>query len=71
MLVEVRKGSLGFEKVVVLGKNWKTDIVSVCAKLKNSNLGVLASENALLEALERGYARYNQSIAVWQDDTMY
>lgn len=73
MVCEVRPASIGFEKVVVFGKDWdysRTTIKHLGNFLKQNNLEYLAGAKNIREALERGYARYNESIAVWLDETL-
>ena len=73
MVCEIRPASLGFEKVVVLGKNWdysRTTTKHLNNFLKQNNLEFLAGAKNIREALKRGYARHNESIAVWLDKTL-
>lgn len=73
MVCEIRPASMGFEKVVVLGKDWdysRTTTKHLGNFLKQNNLEYLAGAKNIREALERGYARHNESIAVWLDDTL-
>ena len=73
MVCEIRPASMGFEKVVVLGKNWdysKTTMKHLGNFLKQNNLEYLAGAKNIREALERGYARHNESVAVWLDKTL-
>ena len=73
MVCEIRPASMGFEKVVVLGKDWdysRTTMKHLGNFLKQNNLEYLAGAKNIREALERGYARYNQEIAVWLDKTL-
>lgn len=73
MVCEIRPASMGFEKVVVFGEDWsysRTTMKHLNNFLKQNNLEFLAGAKNIREALERGYARYNESIAVWLDDTL-
>lgn len=73
MVCEIRPASMGFEKVVVFGKDWsysRTTMKHLNNFLKQNNLEFLAGAKNIREALKRGYARYNESIAVWLDDTL-
>ena len=73
VVCEIRPAGMGFEKVVVLGKDWnysRTTTKHLGNFLKQNNLEYLAGAKNIREALERGYARYNQAIAVWLDETL-
>lgn len=73
MVCEIRPASMDFEKVVVFGKNWdysRTTMRHLNNFLKQNNLDFLAGAKNIREALERGYARRNESIAVWLDETL-
>ena len=64
IVCEIRPASMGFEKVVVLGKDWdysRTTIKHLGNFLKQNNLEYLAGAKNIREALERGYARHNGS----------
>lgn len=66
-------GGLGFSKVVTIGKNWNysaTTAKHFYSFLTQQGLGILANKKAIEEAIERGHARLNESIAVWLDETM-
>lgn len=70
---EIRPASMGFEKVVVFGKDWdysRTTMKNLGSFLKQNNLEFLAGAKNIREAIGRGYARYNESIAVWLDETL-
>lgn len=73
MVCEIRPASMGFEKVVVFGKDWdysRTTTKNLGSFLKQNNLEFLVGAKNIREALDRGYARYNESIAVWLDETL-
>lgn len=73
IVCEIRPASMGFEKVVVLGKDWdysRTTTKHLGNFLKQNNLEYLAGTKNIREALERGYARHNESVAVWLDETL-
>ena len=73
MVCEIRPASMGFEKVVVFGEDWdysRTTTKHLSNFLKQNNLEFLAGAKNIREALERGYSRYNESIAVWLDKTL-
>lgn len=66
-------GGMGFNKIVVFGKDWNfsaTTSKHLYNFLNQQGLGILASKKAIEEALDRGYARLNQSVAVWLDKTL-
>lgn len=66
-------GGMGFNKVVTIGKNWNystTTSKHFYAFLSQQGLEILASKKAIEEALDRGYARLDQSVAVWLDKTL-
>lgn len=70
---EIRKGGLGFERVVVLGKDYnysQTTTKHLYSFLSQNGLEILANKKAIDEALKRGHARYNEAVAVWYDETM-
>ena len=67
------KGGLGFEKTVKFGRDYNysnTTSKHLNEFLRQNGLSCLASAKDRKEAIERGYARYNQSIAVMYDETM-
>lgn len=73
IVCEIRPASMGFEKVVVLGKDWdysRTTTKHLGNFLKQNNLECLAGTKNIKEALERGYARHNEAVAVWLDKTL-
>ena len=73
MVCEIRPASMGFEKVVVLGKDWdysRTTTKHLGNFLRQNNLEFLAGAKNIREALERGYARHNEAVAVWLDETL-
>lgn len=73
MVCEIRPASMGFEKVVVFGKDWdysRTTTKHLGNFLKQNNLEFLAGAKNIREALERGYARRNEEVAVWLDKTL-
>ena len=73
IVCEIRPATMGFEKVVVLGKDWdysKTTMKHLNGFLRQNNLEFLAGAKNIREALERGYARHNEAVAVWLDKTL-
>ena len=70
---EIRGKSMGYDNVVVLGKDWdysRTTVKHLCDFLRQNGLAHLASAKDLREAIERGHARKDEAIAVWVDNTM-
>lgn len=70
---QIRKGSLGFEKVVVFGRDYNysnTTSRNLNIFLEGMGLGLLASTKDREEALNRGHARMDASIAVFLDETL-
>lgn len=66
-------GGMGFDKVVTFGKDWnfsKTTSKHLFTFLNQQGLEILANKKAIEEAIERGHARLNESIAVWLDETL-
>lgn len=74
LVCQIRKGSLGFDKVVAFGRDWdysQTTVKYVNKFLKDNGLDVLAGTRNIREGIERGHARYDEAIAVLYDRTMY
>lgn len=68
-----KNGGLGYDLVVKFGKNWNFSITTtkhLYRFLKEYNLDILASKKDIEEAIERGYARRDEAIAVIYDETM-
>ena len=66
-------GGMGFDKVVKFGCDWdysKTTMKHLNEFLRQNGCSVLASAKDIREAIDRGYARHDQSIAVIYDPTM-
>lgn len=66
-------GGMGFNKVVTIGKDWNysaTTTKHFYCFLNQQGLEILANKKAIEDAIDRGYARLDQSIAVWFDETM-
>ena len=64
---------MGFDTLVRFGCDWnysQTTAKHLYSFLKQNGLEILASKQAIEEAIERGYARLNQSIAVMYDKSM-
>lgn len=68
-----RAGGMGFDKIVTIGKDWNYSITTskyFYTFLTQQGLEILASKEAIREALDRGYARLDQNVAVWFDKTL-
>lgn len=66
-------GGMGFDRVVTIGKDWNysaTTTKHFYSFLTQQGLEILANKKAIEEAIDRGYARLDQSVAVWLDPTM-
>ena len=64
---------MGFDALVRFGCDWnysQTTAKHLYSFLRQNGLEILASKQAIEEAIERGYARLNQSIAVVYDESM-
>ena len=74
LVCQLRKGSLGFDRVVAFGRDWnysRTTVKCVNKFLKDNGLDILAGTKNIREGIERGHARYDEAIAVLFDPTMY
>lgn len=70
---ELRGKGMGYEQVVVLGRDWnysRTTMKHLCKFLRDNNLGHMASAKDIREAIDRGHARHDEAVAVWVDKTM-
>lgn len=71
---EIRGKGMGYDNVVVLGRDWnysQTTTKHLYKFLKDNDLTIIADRKSLLEAIERGHARQDEAIAVWVDETMH
>ena len=73
IICQIRGGALGYDKVVVFGSDW--DYSTTTSKYRNqflmdNGLSILATTRDIKEALERGHARKDETIAVFLDPTM-
>ena len=74
LVCQIRKGSLGFDRVVCFGRDWnysRTTVKYVNKFLRDNGLDVLSGKQNILEGIDRGHARYDEAIAVLFDPTMY
>lgn len=70
---ELCKGSMGFDRVVRLGRDFdysKTTVKHLLNFLRDNGFSVDSIAD-LRWAIDRGYFRYDQAIAVIYDDTMF
>ena len=66
-------GGMGFDRVVTIGKDWNystTTAKHFYSFLTQQGLGILANKKAIEEAIDRGHARLDESIAVIYDETL-
>ena len=64
---------MGFDILVRFGCDWnysQTTAKHLYSFLRQNNLEILASKQAIEEAIDRGYTRLKQSIAVMYDKSM-
>ena len=69
----VKPCGMGFDVLVRFGRDWnysQTTAKHLYSFLRQNGLDILASKQAIEEAIDRGYARLNQSIAVMYDKSM-
>ena len=69
----VKPCGMGFDALVRFGRDWnysQTTAKHLYSFLRQNGLEILASNQAIEEAIDRGYARLNQSIAVMYDKSM-
>jgi hypothetical protein len=68
------EGGCGFKKVIHFGKDWDYSVTTgkyLHIFLKNYGLiDCLPTKNDIQEAIDRGYCRMNENIAVCYDPTM-
>ena len=69
----VKPCGMGFDALVRFGKDWnysQTTAKHLYSFLRQNGLEILASKQAIEKAIDRGHARYDESIAVVYDKTM-
>ncbi len=74
LVCQIRKGGLGFNRVVCFGRDWGYSRITmkyVNKFLTDNGLDVLVGAKNIREGIERGHARYDEAIAVLFDPTMY
>lgn len=72
VICEIRGAGLGYDNVVVFGKDWNYSTTTAKYRnqfLKDNSLGCLASRGAINKAIECGHAS-DESIYVGYDPTM-
>lgn len=70
---EIRGKGMGYDNIVVLGKDWNystTTSKHLYSFLRQNGLEILANRKAIEDGLERGHARLDEGIAIWLDPTM-
>lgn len=73
LICEIRGAGMGFDNVVVLGRDWNysnTTRKHLYGFLAQNNIPI-ENKADVLEALKRGHCRKDEAIAVWLDETMY
>ena len=74
LVCQLRKGGLGFNRVVCLGRDWNayhTHSKHIVKFLADNGVAVLADTRLVYEGIERGHARQDEAVAVLFDPTMY
>ena len=69
----VKPCGMGFDVLVRFGCDWnysQTTAKHLYSFLRQNDLEILASKQAIEEAIERGYARRDEAIAVVYDESM-
>ena len=69
----VKPCGMGFDTLVRFGCDWdysQTTAKHLYSFLRQNGLEILASKQAIEEAIERGHARCDEAIAVVYDDSM-
>lgn len=69
----VRPCGMGFDTLVRFGCDWnysQTTAKHLYSFLRQNGLDTLASKQAIEEAIKRGYARHDETIAVVYDESM-
>lgn len=69
----IKPCGMGFDALVRFGRDWdysQTTSKHLYSFLRQNGLEILASKKDIEEAIERGYARRNEAIAVVYDNSM-
>lgn len=69
----VKPCGMGFDVLVRFGRDWnysQTTAKHLYSFLRQNGLEILASKQAIEEAIERGHVRRDEAIAVVYDDSM-
>ena len=69
----VKPCGMGFDVLVRFGRDWnysQTTAKHLYNFLRQNGFEILASKQAIEEAIERGHARLNEAIAVMYDESM-
>lgn len=69
---EIRGGGMGYDNVVVFGRNFdysRTTMKHLCKFLRDNHIPMDCVKD-IREAIDRGHCRRDEAIAVWYDETM-
>ena len=69
----VKPCGMGYDALVRFGRDWdysQTTSKHLYNFLRQNGMEILASKQAIKEAIDRGHARHDESIAVVYDETM-
>lgn len=69
----VKPCGMGFDVLVRFGRDWnysQTTAKHLYSFLRQNNLEILTSKQAIEEAIDRGHARRDETIAVMYDESM-
>lgn len=69
----VRPCGMGYDALVRFGRDWnysQTTSKHLYSFLRQNELEILASKQAIEEAIDRGYARRDEAIAIVYDESM-
>jgi hypothetical protein len=69
----VRPCGMGYDELVRFGRDWdysQTTSKHLYSFLRQNGLEILASKQAIEEAIKRGHARHDEAIAVIYDESM-
>lgn len=72
LVCSIRNGGMGFEKVIVFGRDWdysRTTTKHLVSFLRQNNIA-LNNTSDIRRALNKGYIIGHEEIAVWFDETM-
>lgn len=73
LVCQIRKGGLGFNKVVCFGRDWdysRTTMKHLNNFLEYNGLSFLSGAENIRKAIKKGYSDKNTEVAVIYDETM-